>query len=472
MREQEFNKDIIKRWEDVLDSKDFLPIEDMGRRFAVAQIMENTNNVRGWELRHNKKGAPASLTEAHFAADQMPSLLAETPTNVMGASSSTAGTGPIDIYDPVLIGMIRRVMPNLMAYDIMGVQPMTGPTGTIFSLRGWYGGQNGDTELFYNEANTGWSASAQGNSSHTGSNTEFIAQVGSSPDQLYTNDQTFTTSHGFDTTFSELLGKDTGNEFKEVGMTIDKINVVAKGRALKATYSIELAQDMMAIHGINAEAQLTTFVTNELLAEINREMVRTVYITATIGAQNTQSAGIFNMDVDADGRWLGEKMMGLYLQLQFEANEIAKATRFGRGNLLIMSSNVASALNAAKLMTYNEKMAENMKVDDTGNTFIGVLSNGMKAYIDPYHATSSNKHFVCVGYKGTTSAWDAGLFYCPYVPMQYMKAVDPKSFQPALGFKTRYGLVANPFATSSADGAISVTKKNRYYRLLAVTNLL
>lgn len=466
---EDFQKNVISKWESVLDDPNFVPVKDEDKRFVTAQIMENLNNFAGLAVQRMQmrgQNGPGSLLESYL-------MLEGTPTNVMGASSSVAGAGPIDIYDPVMIAMLRRTMPNLMSYDIMGVQPMTGPTGTVFALRGHYGAQSRTgNDLWYTEPNTNWSGTAAGNSSHTSSNSEFVAQVGTDPSLLYQNDASYTAGGGFNTTFAEQLGKDTGNEFQEISMTIDKINVQAMSRAMKATYSIEMAQDMMAIHGINAENQLTTFLTNTLLAEINREAIRKVYISATIGGQNCRTAGIFNMDIDADGRWIGEKILGLYLQIEFEANEIAKATRFGKGNLVVCTSNIASALNAAKMLKYSPEMvAKQLRVDDTGNTFVGVLNNGMKVFIDPYHQTSTNKHFVCVGYRGAQT-WDAGMFYCPYIPLQYMKAVDPKSFQPALGFKTRYGMVANPFATSSADGVISVTKKNRYYRLFQVVNLL
>lgn len=467
--------DVVKKWEKVLDDKNFLPIEDQNIRYVTAQVMENTNFITGIAQRGGKRLAPKSLLESHALVESpYLSLMESVPTNVMGASSSTPGTGPIDIYDPVLIGMIRRTLPNLMAYDIMGVQPMTGPTGTVFALRGQYESQNAvgvNADLWHKEANTSFSATAAGNAAHISGNSEFIPHVGTSPDELYANAQSYSTSHGFSTTFAEMLGKDRGHDFQEIAMTIDKVNVVAMSRALKTTYSVELAQDLMAIHGLNAEQELTRLLTNTLLFEINRELVRTIYITATIGAQNCHQAGVFNMDLDADGRWLGEKILGLYMQIEFEANEIAKATRFGKGNIVICSSNVASALNASKFMKYSPpEIANSLKVDDTGNTFVGVLNNGMKVYIDPYHHTTSNKHFVCVGYKGAQS-WDAGIYYCPYVPLQYAKAIDPHSFQPALGFKTRYGVVANPFATESADGKIDVNKKNRYYRLMAVHNL-
>jgi len=460
------NTDLIQKWESVLDDSNFLPIENHEKRYALAQVLENTNMEVGRTMQaRGLKHKPANLIESY-------QLNEASPTNVMGASSSTAGAGPIDIYDPVLIGMLRRTMPNLMAYDFMGVQPMTGPSGTIFAMRGRYGDQSG-SELFYTEANGSWTATAAGNSAHTSSNSEFIAQVGSDPSILATGNTTgYTFTQAFSTAFAELLGKDTGNEFPEVGLTIDKVDVKARSRALKATYSVELAQDMMAIHGLNAEQQITNYLTNEIMFEINREMIRTVYVTATGGAINCAATGVFNMDIDADGRWLGEKILGLMLQLDFEANQVAKSTRFGKANLMLCSSNVASALNAAKKLHYSPELAAKLQVDDTGQTFAGVLDTGMKVYIDPYHSSADNTQFACVGYKGTTSAWDSGLFYCPYVPLQYMKAVDSKSFQPAVAFKTRYGVVANPFATSAGDGVISVSNKNRYYRLFGIKNLL
>lgn len=457
---------IVEKWEKVIDHDAFDSIDDPYRRYCVARLIENTNAERGRELR----GVGGGAAQRHSLLEQAV-ISEDTPTNVFGASSSTAGTGPIDIYDPILIGLIRRTMPKLIAYDVCGVQPMKGPTGTIFALRGRYESQSDARgELFYNEANTAFSAAAAGNTTHRTANSSFVNHSGSDVSALITSG-TYTTGKGFNTLFAEMLGKDSGNMFNEVGITVDKVTVEAMSRALRATYSVELAQDLMAIHGLSAETELANFITNEILAEINREVIRTIYTTATVGAQGKQSAGIFNLNVDADGRWSGEKVKGLLLQLGFEANEIAKATRFGKGNIIICSSNVATALDMAGALDYSPELAQKLNVDDTGNTFAGVLKNGMKVFIDPYHTTTGNVHFACIGYRGV-SPWDAGLFYCPYTPLMFMKATDPKSLQPVIGFKTRYGIKANPFATSAGDGAVASNKKNRYYRIMAITNLL
>jgi hypothetical protein len=453
---------LVERWETVIDHNAFDDVRDPYRRYCMARILENTNAERGREL---LGGGDAAQRRT------LMSLNESTPTNVMGGSSSTAGAGPIDIYDPILIGLVRRTMPKLIAYDVCGVQPMKGPTGTIFALRGRYSSQNrARGELFYNEANTSFSSTAAGNTTHQSANSQWAAQTGTDV-SVVPSSGSYTVAHGFNTLFAELLGKDTGNEMQEVGITVDKVTVEAKARALKATYSVELAQDLMAIHGLSAETELSNFITNEILAEINREVIRTIYLTATVGAQGKQTNGIFNLNVDADGRWSGEKVKGLLLQIGFEANDIAKETRFGKGNLIICSSNIATALDMAGALDYSPELAQKLNVDDTGNTFAGVLRNGMKVFIDPYHRTTTNSHFVTVGYRGD-SPWDAGLFYCPYVPLMFAKAITPNGLQPVIGFKTRYGLVANPFATTAGNGTVSTANKNRYYRIMAVTNLL
>jgi hypothetical protein len=379
----------------------------------------------------------------------------------MGASSSTAGDGNIDIYDPVLISLVRRAAPNLIAYDICGVQPMTGPTGLIFAMRSRYTGQ-AQTEALFNEANTAFSSVNASNA---------VTQTGASPADLSTGTE-YTRGTGMTTAQAEALGDAAGNQFQEMAFSIEKIAVTAKSRALKAEYTMELAQDLKAVHGLDAEQELANILSTEILAEINREVVRTINITATVGAQeNVTTAGTFNLDVDSNGRWSVEKFKGLMFQLEREANAIAKATRRGKGNILICSSDVASALQMAGVLDYTPALANSLQVDDTGNTFAGVLNGRFKVYIDPYFAATSGTHYATIGYKGT-SAFDAGLFYCPYVPLQMVRAVGQDTFQPKIGFKTRYGMVANPFATSAADGTLTFANKNIYYRRISITNLM
>ena len=394
------------------------------------------------------------------------------PTNAMGASSSTAGDGSVDIFDPVLISLVRRSMPNLIAYDICGVQPMTGPTGLIFALRSRYSTQGG-TEALFNEANTTHAASAAGNTASIGS-------VDSSPAAAATgNDPTdrasgsgYTVEQGMTTADAEKLGDVSTNAFQEMAFSVEKVSVTAVSRALKAEYTMELAQDLKAIHGLDAETELANILSSEILAEINREVVRTINYTATAGAEdNVTTAGTFDLDTDANGRWSVERFKGLIFQIEREANQLAKATRRGKGNVMICGSDVASALQMAGVLDYTPALNNNLQVDDTGNTFAGVMNGRIKVYIDPYFSTSSGKQYATIGYKGS-SAFDAGLFYCPYVPLQMVRAVGENTFQPKIGFKTRYGIIANPFATSSADGAIAFAKKNLYYRLVQIANLM
>jgi hypothetical protein len=432
---------LVKKWGPVLDHPDLASIKDSHKRAVVSQLLENQEI----SCRENSSGgyrAPGSL-------------LSETaPTNSMGASSSTAGDGNIDIYDPVLISLVRRAMPNLIAYDICGVQPMTGPTGLIFAMRSRYAAQDG-TEALFNEANTGFGG-------------VYGVQTGSTP--ALANATNYTVQTGMTTATAEDLG--AGTTMREMAFSIEKVSVTAKSRALKAEYTMELAQDLKAVHGLDAEQELANILSTEILAEINREVVRQINITATIGAQeNVTTAGTFDLDVDANGRWSVEKFKGLMFQLEREANAIAKATRRGKGNILICSSDVASALQMAGVLDYTPALTNALQVDDTGNTFAGVLNGRIKVYIDPYFAATSGVHYATMGYKGT-SAFDAGLFYCPYVPLQMVRAVGQDSFQPKIAFKTRYGMVANPFATSAADGALSFSNKNIYYRRFAIANLM
>ena len=446
-------ENLLKKWAPVLDHGDLASIKDSHKRAVTAQLLENQERA----CREDAQGSGGYRNQT--------SLLSEAaPANAMGASSSTAGDGSIDIYDPVLISLVRRSAPNLIAYDICGVQPMTGPTGLIFAMRSRFSTQSG-TEALFNEANTTFSSTNSGTTIGT-------LQTGASPADLSGGTE-YTRGTGMTTAQAEALGDGAGNQFQEMAFSIEKIAVTAKSRALKAEYTMELAQDLKAVHGLDAEQELANILSTEILAEINREVVRTINLTATIGAQeNVTTAGTFNLDVDANGRWSVEKFKGLMFQLERESNAIAKATRRGKGNVLICSSDVASALQMAGVLDYTPALASNnLQVDDTGNTFAGVLNGRIKVYIDPYFAATSGTHYATIGYKGT-SAFDAGLFYCPYVPLQMVRAVGQDTFQPKIGFKTRYGMVANPFATSAADGTLTFSNKNIYYRRIAITNLM
>jgi len=409
------NEELMKKWTPILEHDAFGAITDSHKKAVTATILENTEKA----LNEGQSYSPSSLLEA-------------APTNNINVD----GAGEIDTYNPVLISLVRRAMPNLIAYDIAGVQPMTGPTGLIFAMRSRYGAQNG-AEALYGEANTVFGGAAGG--------------------------------VGMTTAAAEALGDGVGADFAEMSFSIEKVTVEAKSRALKAEYTTELAQDLKAIHGLDAETELANMLSAELLAEINREVVTTVRTNAVAGAQSgTAVAGTFDLDVDANGRWSVEKFKGLMFQIEREANEIAKATRRGKGNMLICSSDVASALQMAGILDNTPALnSNNLNVDDTGNTFVGVLNGRYRVYIDPY----AGSNFMVVGYKGA-NAFDAGLFYCPYVPLQMVRAVGENSFQSKLGFKTRYGMVANPFAgAASATGAIGADS-NVYYRRVAVSNIM
>jgi hypothetical protein len=455
-------EEIQKKWAPILEHADLAPIKDAHRRSVTAVVLENTERA----LRESA---------AHGQFQTLMETSSNIPLNNMGASSSTAGTGAIDTFDPVLISLVRRSMPNLIAYDICGTQPMTGPTGLIFAMRSRYAA-NATTanalaggETFYNEVNTSFSSVV------TGANTFGQKFVGSIPGDSNTTGlsavNTYNTGTGMSTAQAEALGADGNTMFASMAFSIEKVTVTAKSRALKAEYTMELAQDLKAIHGLDAETELANILSAEILAEINREVVRTINITAVPGAQeNTTTAGIFDLDTDSNGRWSVEKFKGLMFQLEREANQIAKQTRRGKGNIVICSSDVASALQMAGVLDYAPALnSNNLQVDDTGNTFAGVLNGRLKVYIDPY-AIGGN--YLTVGYKGS-SAFDAGLFYCPYVPLQMVRAVDPGTFAPKVGFKTRYGMVANPFAQglTVGSGALSLNT-NVYYRRVIVNNLL
>ena len=419
---------LVEKWAPILEHADMPEIKDGHRRVVTAQLLEN-------QVDANRRQTEA-LTED------------TAPVNV------TANVGK---YDPILINLVRRAMPNLIAYDTCGVQAMTGPTGLIFAMRPKYvsGGALG-ADAFYNEADTDFS----GTGTHAGTNPAVL------------NDAvpgTYTTGRGMATADAEKLGTQGNADFAEMGFEIEKVTVEAKSRALKAKYSVELAQDLKAIHGLDAETELANILTSEVLAELNREVIRTIYTTAKAGAQTgTATAGTFDLDVDSNGRWSVEKFKGLLFQIERDANAVAKETRRGKANFIICSSDVASALAMAGMLDYAPALSTNLQVDDTGNTFAGVLNGRYKVYIDPY-ATGD---FYVLGYKGS-SAYDAGLFYAPYVPLQMYKAVDDTSFQPKIGFKTRYGLVANPFAEGTTKGAGALTaNSNVYYRRVKITNLL
>ena len=458
--------ELQKKWQPVLEHPDLAEIKDAHKRAVTATLLENQERS-------------AKEQNAGSGGYQAPSLLGEAaPTNAMGASSSTASDGAIDTFDPVLISLVRRSMPNLIAYDICGVQPMSGPTGLIFAMRSRTSTQTTNPEALFNEVNTVFSGSAAGNNA-----SQDVIDGGSTPLQQAGTDPTarasgsgYTVGTGMTTAQAEALGDASDNAFQEMAFSIEKISVTAVSRALKAEYTMELAQDLKAIHGLDAETELSNILSAEILAEINREVVRTINYTATAGSQNNvTTAGTFDLDTDSNGRWSVEKFKGLMFNIERDANEIAKATRRGKGNMMICSSDVASALQMAGVLDYTPALNNNLQVDDTGNTFAGVLNGRIKVYIDPYfspaNSGASAENYYTLGYKGS-SAFDAGLFYCPYVPLQMVRAIGENTFQPKIGFKTRYGMVANPFATSNADGAIAFAKKNIYYRLSKVANLM
>ena len=445
------SEQLQKKWEGVLDHPDMPAIKDPYRKAVTAVVLEN-------QVQEMAKSG-SILQEAG------------SPTNFAGTGGFGGGAaagGPVAGFDPILISLVRRSLPNLIAYDICGVQPMTGPTGLIFAMRTKYSGQSG-TEAFFNEANTGFAGANGGGAqialsipSDTAANNTFAGNAAAIA--------------AMTTGSAEALGDGaSGNTFQEMAFSIEKVTVTAKTRALKAEYSIELAQDLKAVHGLDAETELANILSAEILAEINREVVRTIYSVAKTGAQvGTTTAGTFDLDTDSNGRWMVEKVKGLAFQIEREANTIAKTTRRGKGNIIIVSSDVASAFAMAGLLDYNSALQSqiNLTVDDTGNTFAGTMFGRIKVYIDPYATTSGTSEFAVVGYKGS-NAYDAGIFYCPYVPLQMVRAVDTGTFQPKIGFKTRYGIVANPFAEGTSKGAGALTGlSNNYYRAFKITNIM
>jgi hypothetical protein len=472
---------IVKKWNPILEHKELPQIQDNYRRTVTAILLEN-------QEREMLKEAPTVSTSGNG-----------------GSSAFTYNSsGPLAGYDPILISLVRRSMPNLMAYDICGVQPMTGPTGLIFAMKSRYAGVSGSPEALYNEADTRWAGTfgkTLGTATTTGLNAD-----GNLGDPLLANNyaagaaDSYAPGFGMSRSDSENLGSSTATNFNEMAFSIDRTSVEAKTRALKAEFSTEFAQDFKAVHGLDAETELANILSTEILAEINREIIRTIYVNAKLGAQQLDLAGrapglgvtaglggqtafvggitggvggVYDLLADSDGRWSAERFRGLLYQIEREANTIAKETRRGKGNIIICSADVASALAMSGFLQISPALNTNLNVDDTGNTFAGTLHGRFKVYIDPYAGggiSASAKDYLCVGYKGT-SPYDAGMFYCPYIPLQMMRAVGENSFQPKIGFKTRYGLVNNPFVTVADPTSQSARRTNQYYRIFRVDNL-
>ena len=453
METQSFDT-LIEKWAPVLNESSAGEIKDHHRRAVTAAILENQERA----LREQRSQEYGFLNEA---------------------APGGANTTSVSNWDPILISLVRRAMPNLMAYDICGVQPMSGPTGLIFAMKARYqGGSTSNREALFNEAETNFSGDSTGVGAHDSDNASgFNGISDDSSTGVRTTDSsvddarlTDITGKGMRTALAEALGSGGGSpDFREMGFTIEKATVTAVSRALKAEYSLELAQDLKAIHGLDAETELANILSTEILAEINREVVRTMNSQAKTGClqSNIGIKGIFNLSTDADGRWSAEKFKGLVIQLDREANVIAKETRRGKGNIVVCSSDVATALAASGMLDYTPAMSTNLQIDDTGNTFAGTLNGRLRVYIDPY----ASADYVTVGYKGT-NAYDAGIFYCPYVPLQMVKAVGEDTFQPKIGFKTRYGMASNPFVGDAPANGLAAAKSNQYYRIFRVDNIL
>ena len=457
---------LVEKWSPVLNEESAGKISDSHRRSVTAAVLENQE-------------------KALYEQGMMNEVAANAAGN--GLSGNDGGTGAATNWNPILIALVRRAMPNLMAYDVCGVQPMTGPTGLIFAMRSQYktpkvGGGAAGTEALFNEAQTTYSGDSVHDEANAGSHNSRGpsglvgaadgATSGVQDSSLVDSEGLFVPSVGvgMSTATAEALGTGAGaNTFHEMGFSIDKTSVVAKSRALKAEYTLELAQDLKAIHGLDAETELANILSTEILAEINREVIRTINSQAKIGSRQAgiQTAGIFDLATDADGRWSVEKFKGLLVQLERECNVIAKETRRGKGNFIICSSDVATALTAAGMLDYSPALNTSLNVDDTGNTFAGVLNGRTKVYIDPYAVAD----YVTVGYKGT-NPYDAGVFYCPYVPLQMVRAVGENDFQPRIGFKTRYGMVSNPYAEGVQLEGLATARTNQYYRIFRVDNIL
>lgn len=444
-----FNADsqLIEKWSPVLDHESAPSIDDRYRKAVTARLLENQEIA----LKEETAQAQGNYISEAAAANNIGS----------GSAPNNIGT-----FDPVLISLVRRAMPNLIAYDIAGVQPMTGPTGLIFAMKSKYSSQSG-SEALYDEADTDFS----GTGTHQADPTGLSGVTDADTDATIADeaDTVSTFGSGLATSAAERLGVGESGDgsFGEMAFTIEKATVTAKSRALKAEYTMELAQDLKAVHGLDAEGELANILSAEILAEINREVIRSILKTAKIGALQASTAvsGIFDVTTDSDGRWMVEKFKGLIMQLEREANVIAKETRRGKGNFVLCSSDVASALAAAGMLDYTPALSANLNVDDTGNTFAGVLNGRMKVYIDPY----STVDFACVGYRGS-NPYDAGIFYCPYVPLTMVKAVGENDFQPRMGFKTRYGMIANPYV--AIDGTIGSDRSNQYFRIFRIDDIM
>ena len=438
-----------EKWQPVLEHPDLPKIEDSYKRAVTTLILENQEKA----LNEDK----AFLSEA-------------APVNAMSG-------GQMDTWDPILISLVRRAMPNLIAYDVAGVQPMTGPTGLIFAMRASFASQDGAEALMDESMPDISNQNAAGTigGGDVGATETNPAVLNDSPSA-----GTYVSATGMTTAQAEALGDSAANAFSQMAFSIEKSTVTAVTRALKAEYTMELAQDLKAIHGLDAETELANILSSEILAEINREVVRSLYVTAVKGAQvNTTTAGIFDLDTDSNGRWSVEKFKGLMFAIERDANAIGQQTRRGKGNIIICSADVASALQMAGVLDYTPALNNNLNVDDTSTTFAGVMNGRYKVYVDPYSANVAASQYYIVGYKGT-SPYDAGFFYCPYVPLQMVRAVGENSFQPKIGFKTRYGLAANPFAAAGAVAAGDTVNSdasldantNAWYRRVKVTNLM
>jgi len=439
---------LVEKWSPVLNEESAGSVKDAHKRAVTAVVLENTEKAL------HEQG------------------LMETAANAAAAGTVASG-GAADNWNPILISLVRRAMPNMMAYDICGVQPMTGPTGLIFAMKSKYkttkAGVSVDDEALFNEAAVGFSGDSATTANGSPSGLSGVSDT-DADSTLVDSGSTYVpyTGDAYTTAEAEALGN-TGESFAEMGFSIEKATVTAKSRALKAEYTLELAQDLKAIHGLDAETELANILSTEILAEINREVIRTINAQAKIGARqaNVTTKGIFDLSSDADGRWSAEKFKGLGVQLDREANTIAKETRRGKGNFIICSSDVASALAASGMLDYAPALSTNLNVDDTGNTFAGVLNGRIRVYIDPYADTD----YINVGYKGT-NPYDAGVFYCPYVPLTMVRAVGENDFQPRIGFKTRYGMASNPFVGSSPSDGLASNRTNQYYRIFRVDNIL
>lgn len=446
---------LVEKWAPVLNHESAPAIKDDYRRQVTAALLENQANAMKEEAMHRGGSAIGMLGDVLTEAAPAPANHGGDGIAMGGAGTNAQMAG----YDPVLINLVRRAMPQLIAFDVCGVQPMTQPTGLIFAMKSRYGSQRGE-EALYNEANTAFG----GAGSHNGSN--------------WADGTEFETGTGMPTAEAEKLGSEGNKPWGEMAFSIERTSVVAQTRALSAEYTMELAQDLKSVHGLDAESELTNILATEILSEINREIIRDIYTTAYVGCQaGTAEKGVFDMDIDSDGRWSAEKYKGLMFRIEREANYIAQKTRRGRGNFIICSSDVASALQMAGMLDYAPALQNNLNVNEAQTTFAGILNGKYKVYVDPYQANQSNDQYCVVGYKGQ-SAFDAGMFYCPYIPLQLVRAQDPNTFQPKIGFKTRYGLVANPMVQLDAGlGAtgnlplVQLKDKNYYYSKFAIRNL-